>query len=1083
MPKLPSGVYDLPVTVELERALAALDPARWASSREAPDSADSHELLARHIANLVRQILQTVPEEERLARQATICNELIEALGRNAKGNALEGDALVSPAERLAAVYPIDGFGERRPREPEIPVSQSDLLVNTRGEPNVGSLLLSEIESADRIDLIVAFIRWSGLRLFEEKLRVFLESGKKLRVITTTYTGSTERKAIEHLVRIGAEVKVSYQTDHTRLHAKSWLFHRDSGFSTVYIGSSNLTTSALVEGVEWNVRLSQTDAPTIVQKFQATFDAYWADPDFELYNPDEHRERFDLAVAPPRDTSTSLISFLEVQPWPHQREMLEKLHVERYRHGRWKNLVVAATGTGKTVVAALDYRRLCEEFDGRRLSLLFVAHRKEILQQSLLTFRQVLRDGSFGELYVDGHRPEEGKHVFGSVQSFAQVDLARVDPAAFDVVIVDEFHHASLQNKSYAKLLEHFRPKVLLGLTATPERTDGESILHWFDGRIAVELRLWDALERGLLSPFHYFGIHDEVDLSRVKWVRGTYEARELENLYTANDARLRYIFQALEHKVSDLSKMRALGFCVGVSHAEYMARKFNEHGIPAAHVVGTTAGDERDAALRKLRDREINALFAVDIFNEGVDVPEIDTVLFLRPTESSLIFLQQLGRGLRRSKGKDVLTVLDFIGNANRSFRFDLRYRALTGASRREVEEQVEDGFPYLPAGCSIQLDRESSRIILENLRNTLGRKFPALVQELRGMSPETTLARFLHQAKLDPEDLYRTRGWSWTRLQRAAFAQQDQIADRPNESEESAHVIPSESEESGGAAGAIPYIARRAGGSNDETEDKLLTALPRLLHLDDQPRIAFFREILARATPPDPRSLGTAELRMLDGLLLTFFTREERDREAALHTLWSQESVRSELLELLTVLEDRAEHETPPLTTILDDPRWNDVPLALHARYSLDEAMAAIGRSTLEKPVRLQGGVLWDPGIKADCFFITLEKSEKHYSPTTRYRDYAIAPDLFHWESQSTTREASDTGQRYIHHRRLGSEVFLFVRQTRKLVGARTAAYTFLGPAEYVRHEGEKPMAIVWGLRHAMPQDLFKIAKVAPG
>jgi superfamily II DNA or RNA helicase len=1080
---LAPGLYDLPLTRGL-RDLIDQNVQRLRASTAKLDPSDSNELLSRHVATIVRAMLLTIPEGERLTRQVEICNQLLGVL-RATLNVTLEGKELVAPAERLTALFEPTAFRNAPASEPDIPLSQSDLLVNAAGEPRVGPMLQSEIESADRIDALIAFIRWSGLRLVEPKLREFLEAGKAMRVITTTYTGSTERRAIERLVELGAEVKVSYQTDNTRLHAKAWLFHRESGFSTAYIGSSNLTTSALVDGMEWNVRLSEVDAPTIMEKFRATFETYWADADFELYDPALHRDRFDQAVAGAREEPFSDIVFFDIQPKPHQLEILERLHVERYRHARWKNLVVAATGTGKTVVAAFDYERLNEEF-GRKLRLLFVAHRREILRQSIGTFRAVMHDGSFGELYVDGARPSAGDHVFASVQSLANVDLSEIPEGYFDVVIVDEFHHAAAP--TYQRLLRHLKPQVLLGLTATPERTDGQSILEWFDGRYAVELRLWDALERGLLSPFHYFGLHDGVDLAAARWTRGHYDAGDLENLYTGNDARLNVVLHALQAKVSDIQKMRALGFCVGVSHATYMARRFNEAGIPAAAVLGDTSSVDRDAALRRLRAGELKAIFAVDIFNEGVDVPEIDTVLFLRPTESPTVFLQQLGRGLRRAKEKAVLTVLDFIGNANRNFRFDLRYRALTGGTRREVEEQLERGFPLLPAGCAIQLDREASRIVLENLRAAIGNRFASLVAELRGLGAGTSLQRFIEESRIDVEDVYRTRGWSWTKLQREAgllaSGSGDLVAERP-------------------------FV-----DGSDRDEELLLTAIQRVLHMDEAPRIAFLRELLGR--PAAPEIFGVWEQRVVEGLLLTLLGKDEKDRALGLARLWHQPAVLAELREVLGVLEDRAEHETRPLSQVMrEDQReaaarrsggqagvpvpqhgdpgltlrhetqsaWEDVPLSLHARYSLDEVTAAIGRSTLAKPVRLQGGALWDPATNADYFFITLEKSEKHYSPTTRYRDYAISPEEFHWESQSTTREASETGQRYIHHRQRASEIFLFVRQTRKVDGARTAPYTFLGPADYLRHTGEMPMAIVWRLRHAMPLDVFKRARVAAG
>ncbi|HEX9162381.1 MAG TPA: DUF3427 domain-containing protein [Thermoanaerobaculia bacterium] len=1046
MTRLPDGLYDLLVTQAIRREIEQLGSDRRADV-EPLEPADSHLVLSRYIAAIVREALRAVPENERADRQAEICNEIVRSMGTALPSEIDANDWIEQPPRRLAALYRFDPLRSARPPSPEIPLSQSDLLVNARGEPRALSVIEREIESADRIDLIIAFIRWSGLRLFEQKLRAFTERGGELRAITTTYTGSTERRAIEHLISLGARVKVSYQTDNTRLHAKAWLFHRRSGFSTVFIGSSNLSTAAMVDGVEWNVRLSQVDAPTIVEKFAATFDAYWADSDYESYDPSRDAERFDRSVANAADDAPPTFVGLEIEPWPHQREMLEQLTVERYRHNRWRNLVVAATGTGKTLVAAFDYRRLCDEL-GRPLSLLFVAHRREILNQSIGAFRVVMRDGSFGEKYVDGAVPTEWRHVFASIQSLTAFGVDTIPPDRFDVVIVDEFHHAAAP--TYERLLRRLEPRVLLGLTATPERTDGQSVLPWFDGRIAVELRLWEALERGLLSPFHYFGIHDNVDISQIAWRRGRYDETELENVYTGNDARVVQIVEQLRLKISDLRRMRALGFCVGVHHAEFMARRFCDAGIRAEAVLGMTDSEDRDRALRRLKSGEINCLFAVDIFNEGVDVPEIDTVMFLRPTESALIFLQQLGRGLRRVRDKQVLTVLDFIGNANRNFRFDLRYRAITGASRREIEEEIAGGFPYLPAGCSIQLDRESSRIVLENLKQSIGANFRSFVAELRTMTAPVSLAQFLRDAAIEPEELYRNRGWSWTRLKREAGHERvvAQIGD--------GEVMP---------------------GKRDE--ERLLGALGRILHIDDDARLTFLRSLLSREEPPSVASLTVTERRMLEGLMLTIWADEERDVQRAVDRLWHQATVRTELQELVNVLDDRAAHRTYPLAGSM----FERMPLQVHAQYTRDEVLAAIGRSTLAKPFTHREGPLWDRVTNTDYFFVTLEKSEKYYSPSTRYRDYAVSPEVFHWESQSQTPENSPTGQRYMNHEKLGSNVMLLVRPRNKDANGRTVPFTFLGPVTYIEHKGERPMAILWRLHRPMPLDFFSQAKVIAG
>ena len=1050
MPEPIAGLYEQLLTVELRRLLTALGPGR--ADVGSPDPGDAHTAAAEYMRRLLERTLDAVPEEERLTRQAEICNALLEWLKREQPSSPLDvEDALVVPLTLLREVRTLARGAALSTATPQplVPLSAADLLVNARGEPSIGAAIEREIHSADRIDLLCAFIRWNGLRTLRPALEGHRHAGRPLRVITTVYTGSTERRALDWLTSIGAEVKVSYDTRTTRLHAKAWLFERLTGFSTAFIGSSNLTHSALLDGVEWNVRLAQASTPELIDKFKAAFESYWADADYEQYDPDRDADRFDRAVRGALAADPSPIFHFDLQPWPFQREMLQRLETERERHHRYRNLVVAATGTGKTLVAAFDYRRLREHLPNA--SLLFVAHRREILSQSVNAYRAVLRDGSFGESLVDGQRPEKGRHVFASVQSLAQIDLADIAPDAFDVVVVDEFHHAAAP--TYERLLKHLQPRVLLGLTATPERTDGRSVLEWFDGRIAVELRLWDALERGLLSPFQYFGLHDGTDLSRVQWSRRGYDVLALENVYTGDQARVSLIVQAIQDKIASPAAMRALGFCVSVAHARFMAGEFTRRGLPSVAVSAETSGEEREAALRDLRDRRINVIFCVDLFNEGVDVPEVDTVLFLRPTESALVFLQQLGRGLRRAEGKDCLTVLDFIGGANRRFRFDLRFRALLGGHRADIIQQVEDGFPRLPSGCVIQLDRVTSKIVLDNVRGSLGSSFAGLVAELRAMAhgrrhagadpTSITLAEFLRDAALELEDLYKTAGWTWSRLRREAGLQ------TPGEGPEEAQVA---------------------------------RAVPRLLHLDDPDRLTLYKRALADTLSSDALDPNSFTGRALMGLHFAIWgpNSELSSLRESVDRLRQHPALVAELGELFDVLEERAEHVSEPLDQHMS---WaHRIPLAVHSRASLDEILAAFGRLTFERRNRLRQGVDFNPVTQSDLFFVTLEKAESHYSPTTMYRDYAISPDLFHWESQSTTSVQSSTGQRYLNHQARGTHVFLFVRH-RKHEAGRTAAYTCLGAADYVSHEGSRPIAITWRLRKAMPDDFFREAKVAAG
>ena len=1054
---LPFGLYERLITAGLKAQLLRIAPASARVTKADVDTAEAHATLARHIEEVVARALNGLPQEDRIARQSQLANQIIGLLAANSAEASVDNDLVEIPPEQLQAIQPITG----RPNDdgeiiaPLVALSASDLLVNARGEPGLAHALAHEIPSADSIDLLCAFVRWHGLRLLVGQLEAHCRAGRQLRVITTVFTGSTERKALDWLVKCGAQVKVSYDTQSTRLHAKAWLFRRVTGFSTAYIGSSNLSKSALVDGVEWNVRLSQVGSPDILEKFDATFATYWENPDYEPYDPVRDGARFDRAVAPEQgDSLEAPLLFLDVEPWPHQREMLEKLAVERDRHHRFKNLVVAATGTGKTIVAALDYKRLRDKHGDLRL--LFVAHRQEILKQSLGAFRQVLRSGDFGELYVDGHRPDEWRHVFASIQSLAQVDLDQLDPSAFDIVIVDEFHHAAAP--TYRRLLEHLfqqdeaharqRPRVLLGLTATPERTDSEDILHYFDNHIAVELRLWDALERGLLCPFQYFGLHDNTDLSSVRWSRKGYDTAELERLYTGDDARVRLVLEQVLQKHRDARTMRALGFCVSIAHAQFMARRFTEAGLPSLAVSANTDSDTRKDALASLRAGQVRALFAVDLFNEGVDLPEVDTLLLLRPTESALVFLQQLGRGLRRHESKDCVTVLDFIGQSHRQFRFDLRYRAVIGATRSEVERQVQLGFPFLPAGCSMQLDRVATKIVLDNLKSAIPSRRPAMVRELRALAdarsaeagPRITLPTFLRETGLELEDVYRSG--SWSDLQREAGLK-----------------VP--------APG--PY------------EALIGDHLAGILHVDDPLRLAAYEHL---ATSASVGGLTDADRRLLTGFHFGAIPSQIAPKTLAesVALLHAHPAIVQELSELIPVLDERSEHLTYPLELAQPDGSSLHVPVSVHARHTVDDVLTAFGILDFGKTAWKQTGVIRDKHTNSDMFFVTLEKSEREYSPSTLYKDYAISPTLFHWESQSTTTQQSKTGQRYIHQQVLNGNILLFVRSRKKQNG-RTLPYTFLGLADYVSHKGERPISFVWKLRRPMPADFFRQAKVANG
>ena len=1020
MADLDPGLYDQLIDQLLGERLDALTHSRLVADIQDVEPAELPDRVGEVLGRWAQEALAAVATHNRLGAAVELSQVVLDAIAGFQPGAIGPERSLAEPVRRLAAIEPLAPTDEAIPiRRPLTPLRDTVLMTNARDQPAVGSEIEAEIDSADRIDLVLAFIRWTGIRQLLPHLRRHVEAGKPLRIITTTYTGSTELRALEALADLGGQVRVSYDTSTTRLHAKAWMFHRSTGFSTVYIGSSNLTFSAQVTGLEWNVRASQRLNPELISAFDRTFATYWADPHFEAFDP----ERFARATAV-AESDDSILTPFEIEPYPFQRQILERLQVER-RKGHPHNLIAAATGTGKTIIAALDYRHLRTELD--RARLLFVAHRSEILEQSQMMFRHVLRDGAFGEMWVGGDRPSRWENVFASIQSINANEATSLDPEQFEVVIVDEFHHSAAA--SYEALLDHLRPKHLLGLTATPERTDGLDVLRWFGDRVSIELRLWDALEQGLLSPFHYFGIHDATDLSGVTWRRGQYNVAELTNIYTGDDIWASKVVTAVRDKIGDATRMRALGFCVSIDHANFMADRFGQAGIKARAVTSTTSDADRRQALTDLRDGNVQVLFTVDLFNEGVDIPAIDVVLMLRPTESATIFLQQLGRGLRRSDGKDVLTVLDFVGHQSKEFRFDLRYRRMLGRTRRELEADIQQGFPYLPAGCHLDLDSVAREIVLKNIREALPTSWKQRLQELRELG-DVTLANYLHETELELEDVYRN-DHTWTDLRRSA------------------------------GIDTTPAV---------EGEDKAGRGVARLLHLDDQERIDSYTQLLESSLPPRSANLDERTRRQFQGLLLTVLnprkaTFSTLDDAAA--ALWQHDGLRHELLEMLPLLENQIIHLHQPLGLL------HPIPLQVHANYTREEILAAFGASTVTKPMPLQTGVYWHEPTRTDLLFITLQKTDRDYSPTTRYLDYAISDQLFHWETQAKDSVDSDRGQNYIHHQDRGRPIALFVRTTKTDPSGRTRPYLCAGTATYVEHQSERPIQITWKLDHALPGD----------
>lgn len=1003
--------------------------------KEKLDSEDAKTFLTQYIAEITKTALKCIRDEitepqEYLLKQVELCNDIIELLKQKLNEDEFEDLKITESAEVLTYVYDRmnnSNFNNQVIR-PETSISRTSLFTGARKEPNLQEEIKREIFSADEICMLVSFIKWSGLRTILDELKLFTERGKKLKIITTSYMEATDFKAVEELSKLpNTEVKISYDTERTRLHAKSYIFKRENGFTTAYVGSSNMSNVAMTSGLEWNVKLSEKESFEIIAKINATFETYWNDSTFETFdNSEKNREYLRNALSKSKNNKTDMTFEFDIKPYTYQKEILENLEAERKIFGRYRNLVVAATGVGKTVISAFDYKRFRDE--NPRARLLFVAHREEILKKSRDTFRYICKDLNFGELLVGNNKPESIENLFVSIQSLNSSKLIeRTSPDFYDYIVIDEVHHGAAQ--SYKKLLEYYKPKVLLGLTATPERMDGEDITRFFDKKMAYELRLPEAIDNKLLCPFQYFGVSDFVDLSDLKWTRGGYEVSELENVYVFDTEkakrRAQDIIKNTIKYVDDIENVKALGFCVSIKHAEFMANEFNNAGIPSIALTGNSNDEIRKNAAKNLIDGNINVIFTVDLFNEGVDIPQINTILFLRPTESLTIFLQQLGRGLRIADGKECLTVLDFIGQSNKNYKFADKYRALIGKTKKSVESYVKDGFVSLPKGCFIKLEKQAKEYVLRNIKGLKNNK-DVLIGKIKYFENDTgeklNLKNFLRYNNISLDEFYNGKR-TFTRLCAEAEIIQD-----------------------------FQY----------ENEEVLNKRIVNLLSMDSPKLIEFSRKYINNTD----MNLNKEDLILRNMLYYTFYVKNP-DREGissikeGIEKIISNKLIKEEILDILDVLYEKI--NCVPIKNSYDF----ICPLEVHCKYTQAQILAGLEYYREDFYGPMLEGVKYFKDKDLDIFFITLNKSEKDFSELTLYEDYAISENLFHWQSQHKDTENSKNVQRYVNS---NGKVSLFVREY-KTENGKASPYIYLGECTHVSHQGNNPVSFIWKLKNNIP------------
>ena len=1019
--KLIEGTYENLITDGLKREMLTSSEKGLICKQEDIDGAESPNMLTEHLSRIIRTRLsdENLTTEER----AAFANRLIDFLGEEKEEKVVDDKqmlaAVVSRQEeaRLKAtnstlVRPLTGF------------RVSNLFTGGQSHVSLSSEIERDIESADSICMIVSFLKLSGVNLIYDHLKRFCSNPQhRLRIITTTYCGVTDAKAVERLACLpNTEIRISYNTQIERLHAKSYIFERNSAFSTAYIGSSNLSKSAQTDGLEWNIRVTNVENPHIINAALATFDIYWNSHNFEDFH-EGGIEKLYKELQKVREPNLATDVLAKYTILPHQKQILDKLAVIR-EGGVRRNLIVAATGTGKTVISAFDYKVFTEQTEGTH-RLLFVAHREEILKQSRRTYRSVLLDANFGDIWVGDSRPLNGiDHLFISVQTFNskyERIFSGLPADYYDYIVIDEAHH--LVADSYRKIISKFTPKLLVGLTATPERMDGVSLLPDFDNQISAEIRLPKALDEGLLTPFQYLCISDETDLTDEELMQGDrYVATKLTEKL-CNRERVGLIVNRLQYYLADERKCRALGFCATKKHAQFMAEEFRRVGLKAAYL--TSDNDAERLSLNKqLAKGEINYLFVVDIFNEGVDIPAVDTVLFLRPTESLTIFLQQLGRGLRLYPGKQQLTVFDFVAQLNQKYDFASRFRSLLMRTDKSVVDQVKNGFTLLPHGCSIHMEEKAQEYVLQNIKAAIYNK-ARLVKELRTYTHTPTLAEFIENNGQDVQLIYKGR-YCWSSLKREAG-----MCDYPE----------------------------------DENTKLFVKGIGNLVHVNTVSYLNFIRKVmLAKGNVKcnDEREETFAVM-----LYYTLFIDKiskvgVKSISEALRRLADYPMFISEILELTDYLLAHLETKTFSV--------GEGMPMGLeqYGCYTREEVFAIFKRQTANK--KMQGsvaGVFNIEELNTELFFVTLNKSDKDFSAETMYNDYVVSENEFRWESQNTDSHQGK-GKRFVEQKKNGKKFLLFVRENKKDGYGNTCPFICFGLVDYIRSKDDKPMKINWQTHH---------------
>ena len=972
----------------------------------------------------------------------------------------------------------------------------NELIINEKAKfRNFFIYLKQELLNCKKFYFIVSFIRYSGIQLLISTLDELEKQGIQGEIITSVYLNITDSKALRKLLSYkNIKVKI-YNNSSESFHTKAYLFEKEK-YHSVVIGSSNISQSALYSAEEWNVKLTDSSFFNIYGKSLNQFEKLWhSNEAIELTQDfiDEY-EKYKKSVNVQNTfdyRKTKIEQENEFVPNSMQKRVLQKLKETRI-NGNKKGLVISATGTGKTYLAAMDIKQFFEinsntenklfkindkKSKTSNIKFLFIAHREELLENAINVFSKILKidKNEFGRIY-GGLKEIDKSIIFASIQSLRNC-YNEFKPNFFDYIIVDEFHHS--MSDSYLKTLSYFNPKFLLGLTATPKRMDGKDILSLCDYNVVDEIGIKEALEEDLIVPFHYFGVNDyTINYDNIPYKNGKYNEKILlENLLL--NTRTDYIVEKINKFGFDGDELSAVAFCQNIEHAFFMKEEFSKKGYKSAVITANTSSNERSEILEKFKNKKIEILCVVDILNEGIDIPTINLLLFLRPTMSSTIFIQQIGRGLRKAKNKDFVTIIDFIGNHKKDyllinyFSSEVDNKDTLFTKKEKIINEIKNQFSNIPKSCYVELDRICQNRIIEKIekinfssKNILKEMYLDYKAEIGKSEDE-----FLQIADFDTNiELFQELCLKMHSFYNAQLQFED------------SKIFKNENEKNPLNTTEIEFL--------EYLEKKITLVEPFTFLIIDY--LATGKEYINNSD-------------LLNKYKVFFDIKRNFEKHYLLNRIF-EELMEDEILEK-TLYGYRFSKKYEKLfsngklnekSTIKSNKKVNKsnfinrlkqlIYLGLNEfkRNDLDEFNENILISYKEyKRVELQ--ILLDSKVpkgswragyantdKDICLFATIDKTHI-FQENLKYDNSLFADDIIQWISQPKTSHNSSVGQMFIHHKEKGFKVHIFIRKYAFMNGNKTNPFIYLGNAKYYSSQGDKPMKILWKLDKKIPQKLI--------